>query len=337
MSFQVSEADCIVSNFVSHDGEASLTCSVLVNNRLEVSIIKEVKPNPKCLKLTKGSIYIEELPIYNFLSSSQPCPASLVASTSRQSENPREDTREREVKLAIDEISPHDKMSSIMGYTPLKLSQEEIKDIRWNFSDRIKNFSFCDGFLPGFKSRVLMKSFTRDSGGVLKAEKTSAVSMCHKNIYTKEYTGCTGKQSELTFQKNIKLAIGIAEGIRYMHEECPRGPVVHGELMPSNIYLSNDFRPLISGFGKAKWLHLRKPLHITHNRLFFRRSAPQDDRVLIDWARPLLLRRALPELLDEDSEDVDIHGIYRVIAILKGEKFCEMQSSPSSKRVYEDQ
>jgi hypothetical protein len=167
MSFQVSEADCIVSNFVSHDGEASLTCSVLVNNRLEVSIIKEVKPNPKCLKLMSGSIYIEELPIYNFLSSSQPCPASLVASTSRQSENPREDTREREVKLAIDEISPHDKMSSIMGYTPLKLSQEEIKDIR---------------FLPGFKSRVLRKSFTRDSGGVLKAEKTSAVSMCHKNI-----------------------------------------------------------------------------------------------------------------------------------------------------------
>jgi serine/threonine protein kinase len=59
----------------------------------------------------------------------------------------------------------------------------------------------------------------------------------------REYTGCTGKQSELTFQKNIK--VGIAEGIRYMHEECPRGPVVHGELVPSNIYLSNDFRPLV--------------------------------------------------------------------------------------------
>ena len=85
-------------------------------------------------------------------------------------------------------------------------------------------------------------------------------------------------------------------------------------------------------------------------RLFFWRSAPQDDRVLIDWvsilaitilrclsvfidfnheydivslftnsmflwqARPLLLRQALPELLNEDSEDVDIHGIYRVMS-----------------------
>lgn len=30
-------------------------------------------------------------------------------------------------------------------------------------------------------------------------------------------------------------------------------------------------------------------------------------------AQPLLLERALPELLDEGSEDVDVHGIYRAM------------------------
>lgn len=106
-------------------------------------------------------------------------------------------------------------------------------------------------------------------------------------------TGSRGEQLELTFQDKLKIAIGIAEGVRYMHEECPRGPVVHGELVPSNIFLRYDLRPLvkiskskvnwgfqvyvslflncglicyISGFWQAKWLHLQKPLHITHNR-----------------------------------------------------------------------
>ncbi|GLU16815.1 hypothetical protein SLE2022_332290 [Rubroshorea leprosula] len=49
-------------------------------------------------------------------------------------------------------------------------------------------------------------------------------------------------------------------------------------------------------------------------RLFCQKSAPQDDKTLVEWARPLLLQRKFHELLDEDSEISDMHGIYRVVA-----------------------
>ncbi|XP_041018220.1 probable serine/threonine-protein kinase PBL1 [Juglans microcarpa x Juglans regia] len=79
-------------------------------------------------------------------------------------------------------------------------------------------------------------------------------------------------------------------------------------------------------------------------RLFCRRSAPEDDESLIQWARPLVLEGAFPELLDDDSKDYDPYGVYTVfcaaakctssrpdsrpcmsdvISILKQERFCE--------------
>lgn len=50
---------------------------------------------------------------------------------------------------------------------------------------------------------------------------------------------------ELRFQDKLKIAIEIAQGVRYMHEECPAGPVVHGELIASNIFLRHDLRPQV--------------------------------------------------------------------------------------------
>jgi serine/threonine protein kinase len=60
-----------------------------------------------------------------------------------------------------------------------------------------------------------------------------------------ESTGSRGNQLEMRFQDKLKIAIEIAQGVRYMHEECPAGPVVHGELIPSNIFLSHDLRPVV--------------------------------------------------------------------------------------------
>ncbi|KAA8549138.1 hypothetical protein F0562_000822 [Nyssa sinensis] len=139
-----------------------------------------------------------------------------------------------------------------------------------------------------------------------------------------------GKQVELAFQAKMNIAIGIAQGIRYMHEECPRGPIVHGDLRPCNIHLTSDLHPLISGFGRAKWLQLEQasPIFVDrysdkdHSdndllaliksdilsfgilllRLFCKRSAPQDDKFLVEW----------------------------VISFLRGETSCAVQSSPSS-------
>lgn len=112
--------------------------------------------------------------LYIVYRDSQPFPASLAVTTSKESKNPKE------VKLAK-ETSLHDNASSIkscpvnyMPTSPLQLSQEEIKDMtfgRCNFP--------CDRCR---QSQVLVKNFTRVLSGLLKAEKTSAISMYH-NIY----------------------------------------------------------------------------------------------------------------------------------------------------------
>jgi serine/threonine protein kinase len=57
--------------------------------------------------------------------------------------------------------------------------------------------------------------------------------------------GSRGNQLEMRFHDKLKIAIEIAQGVRYMHEECPAGPVVLGELIPSNIFLRHDLRPLV--------------------------------------------------------------------------------------------
>ncbi|KAM0998459.1 hypothetical protein ACFX2I_008194 [Malus domestica] len=283
-------------------------------------------------------------------------------------------------------------------------------------ADEKSDYSVYEGFWePVYGSQVMVMRYNTtactstspgNSRGVLEAEKKAALSMHHKNILslagycncdntmilifpsakrgsleTNLYGTCSvAKHLILTFQDRLKIAIEIARGVRYMHEECPQGPIVHGELLISNIFLQRDLRPLISGFGKATWLHLKqlsKPIPnqkfslrdyidlescvrlksdifsygILLLRLFCKTSVPRDDKTLIEWARPLLMKGAFHELLDE-KWDADIHEMFRVmytasqcietspdsrpcmseiLAYLKGEKkFNVMQSSSSS-------
>ncbi|XAR72698.1 Non-specific serine/threonine protein kinase [Bertholletia excelsa] len=55
----------------------------------------------------------------------------------------------------------------------------------------------------------------------------------------------------LSWDVRLKLAIGIAEALNYIHECSP--PVIHRDVKSSNILLSNDFEPQLSDFGLAVW------------------------------------------------------------------------------------
>lgn len=57
--------------------------------------------------------------------------------------------------------------------------------------------------------------------------------------------GLGGRELKLTFQDKLKISIGIAQGLRYMHEECPRGPIVHGKLLLSNVFIGDDLLPKV--------------------------------------------------------------------------------------------
>jgi len=57
----------------------------------------------------------------------------------------------------------------------------------------------------------------------------------------------------------VKIAIGVAHGIAFLHEEI-RPPIIHRDIKASNILLDKDLTPKISDFGLARLL----PPNATH-------------------------------------------------------------------------
>ncbi|KAK7268446.1 hypothetical protein RIF29_21144 [Crotalaria pallida] len=64
----------------------------------------------------------------------------------------------------------------------------------------------------------------------------------------------------LNWNARLKIAIGIAQGLYYLHYDC-RPPIVHRDIKPKNILLDSDMEPLIIDFGTA----LRRK-HDEHSR-----------------------------------------------------------------------
>ncbi|KAL2894733.1 hypothetical protein RDABS01_010642 [Bienertia sinuspersici] len=58
--------------------------------------------------------------------------------------------------------------------------------------------------------------------------------------------------SPLDLQSRLKIAVGAARGLRYLHEDCRVGCIIHRDLRPNNILLTHDFEPLVGDFGLAR-------------------------------------------------------------------------------------
>eukprot|EP00250_Pteridium_aquilinum_P018922 c24233_g2_i1 orf=347-3181(-) len=57
----------------------------------------------------------------------------------------------------------------------------------------------------------------------------------------------------LEWPSRQKVAVGAARGLRYLHEECRVGCIVHRDMRPNNILLTHDFEPMVGDFGLARW------------------------------------------------------------------------------------
>ncbi|KAL1816550.1 hypothetical protein ACET3Z_019124 [Daucus carota] len=272
---------------------------------------------------------------------------------------------------------------------PQLSSWESIADVTSDFKDitnkdQNENFQMFRGHIPIHRSEVLVKTFSSKLSSILEAEKLVAVSMHHKNIFgligyhqtanaislafpfTTKGTlerflyGAGGKPWQLTFHDKLNIAIGISQGLNYMHEECPQGPVAHGDLKMTNIYLRYDLQPQITGFGHARWLpqeHSSSPFYhsclhrhqldpemlkiiktdilsfgILILRLFCKKSIPQDNNILIKWAQPLLSSHAYYEMLDEE-EYPDMFGMLRVMYVATQCIKARHTSRPSASKV----
>ncbi|CAN4092792.1 unnamed protein product [Withania somnifera] len=59
-------------------------------------------------------------------------------------------------------------------------------------------------------------------------------------------------ETALDWSSRLKIAVGTARGLRYLHEDCRVGCIVHRDLRPKNILLTHDFEPLVADFGLAR-------------------------------------------------------------------------------------
>ncbi|XP_028793496.1 receptor-like cytosolic serine/threonine-protein kinase RBK2 [Neltuma alba] len=69
-------------------------------------------------------------------------------------------------------------------------------------------------------------------------------------------------KNKLDWSKRYKIALGVANGLLYLHESCHRR-IIHRDIKSDNILLTESFEPQICDFGLAKWL----PRQCTHHNV----------------------------------------------------------------------
>ncbi|XP_077234113.1 protein kinase superfamily protein [Tasmannia lanceolata] len=139
-----------------------------------------------------------------------------------------------------------------------------------------------------------------------------------------------GSKESLEWGIRFKVALGVAEGLLYLHQGCHRR-IIHRDIKASNILLTQDYEPQISDFGLAKWLpekwshHIVFPIEGTFGYLapeYFmhgivdektdvfalgvlllelvtgRRAVDSYRQSLVMWAKPLLESKNMKELVD---------------------------------------
>ncbi|KAL9661851.1 hypothetical protein QQ045_026679 [Rhodiola kirilowii] len=170
--------------------------------------------------------------------------------------------------------------SPFFGKAPRKFSYKEIEQATERFSSQNflaegRNGPVYKGVLPDGLVVAVKQHKTLNAQGASELCSEVEVLSCaqHRNLVMlvgycidKEWflvyefacngsldTHLFGEETTLmNWDNRKKVALGAARGLRYLHEDCRVGSIIHRDFKPNNILLTHDFEPMVGDFGLAR-------------------------------------------------------------------------------------
>jgi len=119
-------------------------------------------------------------------------------------------------------------------------------------------------------ARIHHINIVKTYGFCLHRDKNALVYEYVENGSLAKYLFDSKNRGDLGFEKLREIAIGIAKGICYLHEECEYR-IIHYDIRPENILLDKEFVPKVANIGLSK-LRSRES-HIAMNTRFKGKAA----------------------------------------------------------------
>ncbi|KAJ6771241.1 PROLINE-RICH RECEPTOR-LIKE PROTEIN KINASE PERK13-RELATED [Salix koriyanagi] len=148
----------------------------------------------------------------------------------------------------------------------------------------------------------------------------------------------------LDWPKRLKIAIGSAKGLAYLHEDC-HPTIIHRDIKSSNILLDDAFEAQVADFGLAR-LNDTAQTHVSTRVMgtfgylapeyaSIDSSQPLGDESLVEWARPLLIHALetgeIGELVDTRLEKHYVESeLFRMVETAAA---CVRHSAPKRPRM----
>ncbi|KAK4262561.1 hypothetical protein QN277_028109 [Acacia crassicarpa] len=175
-------------------------------------------------------------------------------------------------------------VSSLVETNMNSFSYEALKEATNEFNEEVGRGSFgivYKGTLNSMTNTVIavkrLERLAEEREKEFRNELRAIGNTCHKNLVrlvgfcdegihrllVYEFMN-NGNLADILFGKfkphwnqRVNLALGIARGLLYLHEECDT-PIIHCDIKPQNILIDEHLRVKISDFGLAKLLHFNQ-------------------------------------------------------------------------------
>ncbi|GKU87501.1 hypothetical protein SLEP1_g1894 [Rubroshorea leprosula] len=161
---------------------------------------------------------------------------------------------------------------------PVRCTAQQLDDFTSNYSKRLGSGAYGDVYEGQFPNgvKIAVKLLKEKYEGAAKKQFMAEIGTLgrthHINLvrlYGFCYDGNTsalvyefmengsldnylfGKKEMIEWEKLHVIAVGIAKGIAYLHQDCQQR-IIHYDIKPANILLDANFLPKVSDFGLAK-------------------------------------------------------------------------------------